>query len=183
MLLSKNIRTKLGRHRFLKEIRKINRKPEVVSFDEASKIGLLYDATNERDSDSVKNYVKSVRAAHKKDILAMGYVDKKTLPQSQFAQFRIDFFTRKDLNFKMIPSNPVVTNFINEQFDILINLNSGKCFPLQYIAAMSKAKFRVGRYTTSGSSYYDMMIKLTGEPAIKNVLEEIEHFLRVIKKA
>ena len=52
MLYSRNIRTKLGRYRFLREMKKVERKPEVVSFDEAMKIGLLYDATDERDSDS-----------------------------------------------------------------------------------------------------------------------------------
>src|SRR4051812_36771824 len=123
MLLSKNIRTRLGHYRFLKEIKKINRRPEIVSFEDANSIGVLYDATDERNSESVKNYVKSIRSNFKKDILAMGYVDKKVLPQSQFAQFGLDFFTRKDLNFKMIPSNPVINNFIKEKFDILINLN------------------------------------------------------------
>jgi hypothetical protein len=166
----------------MKEMKKIRRKPEIVSFDDASKIGLLYDATDERDSEAVKSYVKSVRSNFKKDILAMGYVDRKTLPKSQYAQFGLDFFTRKDLNFQMIPVDPIVNNFINEKFDILINLNSGKCFPLRYISAMSKARFRVGRYGGNSSDFFDMMIKIKGEPTIKTVIEEIEHFLRLIKK-
>ena len=182
MLINKNIRVWLGQHRFMKEMKRINRKPEIVSFDEATKIGILYDATDEHDSDSVKNYVKNVRANYKKDILAMGYVDKKALHKSQYAQIGLDFFTRKDLNFQMIPVNPVVNNFINENFDILINLNSGKCFPLRYISAMSKARFRVGRYSSSNTVYFDMMVKLKGEPPLNTVIEEIEHFLRLIKK-
>ncbi len=183
MLISKKIRTKLGQHRFLKEVKRIERRPEIINFDEAAKIGILYDATDERDSDSVKNYVKSIRTNYKKDILAMGYVDRKILPKSQFAQYGMDFFCRKDLNFQMIPSNAIVNNFINEKFDILINLNSHKCFPLHYITAMSKARFRVGRYSSSNGDSYDMMIKISGEPAIRTVIEEIEHFLRVIKKS
>ena len=78
MLISKKIRTKLGQHRFLKEVKRIERRPEIINFDEAAKIGILYDATDERDSDSVKNYVKSIRTNYKKDILAMGYVDQIT---------------------------------------------------------------------------------------------------------
>ena len=183
MLVNSSIRVWLGHNRFIKEMKRIKRKPEIVSFDEASKIGILYDATDERDSDSVKNYVKHVRSVYKKDILAMGFVDKKITHKSQYAQFGLDFFTRKDLNFRMIPENPIVNNFINEKFDILINLNSGKCFPLRYISAMSKARFRVGRYSSSNTIYFDLMVQLKGDPPIRTVIDETEHFLRLIKKA
>jgi len=47
MGLPKNIRSKLGNYRFVQEIRKMKRKREVVGFDEAKKIGLLYDATDD----------------------------------------------------------------------------------------------------------------------------------------
>lgn len=181
-MLNKNLRTWLGQQRISRDVKKNRRQTEVVSFDDALKIGLLYDATDERDSDAVKNYIKNVRSNYKKEILAIGYVDRKNLQKSQYAQVGLDFFTRKDVNFQMIPISPIVKNFINEQFDILINLNAGKCFPLKYIMIMSKAKFRVGRYITTGSESYDMMVKLTGDPPIKTVIEEIEHFLRLIKK-
>jgi hypothetical protein len=183
MKLSKNIRTRLGQYRFMKDIRKSGQKREVVSFDEADKIGILYDATNEKDYETVKAYLKTVRANFKKDIHALGFVDKKNLPATQYAQFGLDFFSRKDLNFSMIPVNPIVDNFIKEKFDILINLNSGKCFPLRYISAMSHSRFRVGRYSRNHMICYDMMVQLKGEPPLKTVIEEIEHFLRLLKKA
>ncbi len=183
MTLRKTIRIRLGQMHILSELKKARFKREVVSFDEANKIGLLYDATDEKDSEAIKNYVKTVRSTFKKDILAMGFVDKKVLPASQFAQYGLDFFTKKDLNYKMIPTDPIVRNFINEKFDILINLNSGKCFPLRYISAMSRARFRVGRYLKSDIDYYDMMVQMKGEPSIKVVIEEIEHFLKQLKKA
>ena len=182
MMVNKNIRAWLGQYRFMKEMKRINRKPEIVSFDDANKIGLLYDATEEHDSETVKNYVKSLRANSKKDILALGFVDKKVLHQSQYAQVGLDFFTQKDLNFQMIPNDTVVKNFINNNFDILINVDNGKCFPLRYISAMSKARFRVGRYSNTNIVYFDMMVKLKGEIPIRTAIDEIEHFLRLIKR-
>lgn len=182
MKLRKAIRSKLGHMQFVKELKKVRFKREIVSFNEAGKIGLLYDATDEKDYEVVKNYVKNIRGTYKKDILAMGFVDKKKLPPAQFAQYGLDFFTKKDLNFKMIPVNPIVQNFINEKFDVLINLNSGKCFPLQYISAMSHARFRVGRYLRTAIDSYDMMVQIKGEPGIKVVIDEIEHFLKQINK-
>ena len=182
MQLSKGIRTKLGQYRFIKEMKKFSREPEIVSFNEAAKIGLLYDATDTRNSETMKNYVKNLRTNFKKDVLAMGFVDKKIPHASQFAQFGLDFFTRKDLSFQMIPSDPIVDNFMNEKFDILINLNMGKSFPLRYISARSKAKFKVGCFNTDSADYFDMMVKLDSGTPLKTIIEEIEHFLRIIHK-
>src|SRR5689334_19187447 len=117
-----------------------------------------------------------------KDILALGYVDKKQLPQNQFAQFGIDFFTRKQLNWQMIPNTTIVRNFINENFDILINLTSHKCFPLRYITAVSKAKFRVGRFDKKNVMCYDLMIQTSDDTGIRDFIEEVENYLRQIKK-
>jgi hypothetical protein len=178
--LSNNIRVRLGNMRFKNEVSRLKLKREVVGFDEAKKIGLLYDATNNGDFEVVKQYIKSVRS-RQKDVLALGYVDKKELPANQYAQYGLDFFSRKNLNWQMIPANPVVNNFINESFDILINLNNNKCFPLRYISAVSHARFRVGRFDKKNVICYDMMIQLNGEPGIKTIIEEVENFLRQIK--
>lgn len=181
MKLTKKIRAKLGQLKFQNDLQKIKMKHEVVSFDEAVKIGLLYDATDERDYEVVKAYVKQIRSTYKKEILALGYVDKKVLPPGQFAQYGLDFFTKKDLDFRLIPKDPIVQNFINEKFDILVNFNSGKCFPLHYISAMSHARFRIGRFDRRYMNCYDMMVQITDDPPIKNVIEEIQVFLRQLR--
>ncbi len=182
MQLSKGIRTRLGQYRFIKEMKKFHREPEIVSFNDAAKIGLLYDATDVRDSETIKNYVKTLRSSLKKDVLAMGFIDRKKPESSQFAQFGLDFFSRKDLSFHMIPSDPIVHNFINAKFDILINLSIGKSFPLRYISACSKAKFKVGCFSPSNSESLDMMVKLEAGTSLKTAIEEIEHFLKKIHK-
>jgi hypothetical protein len=181
MSLSRTFRARLGQLRFLKAVQKQKHEVTVMNFNDASSVGLLYDATDERDYEAVRNYVKKVRTVYKKDILAMGFVDRKKLPASQFAQYGLDFFTRSDLDFRLIPTDPIVKNFIEKDFDILINLTQANCFPLRYIAAMSKSKFRVGRYDQKNTACYDMMIHISGDPSIKDVIEETEHFLKKIK--
>lgn len=182
MQLSKALRTKLGQYKFIKEMRKFHREREIVNFNEAVKIGFLYDATDVHDTDTMKAYVKSLRSTFKKDVLAMGFVDRKTTHAGQFSQLGLDFFTRKDLSFHMIPNDPIVDNFINERFDILVNLNTAKMFPLRYIAAKSKAKFKVGCYSKSSAEYFDMMVKFDANAPLKIIIEEIEHFLKIIHK-
>ncbi len=165
---------------FRKKISSLKNLHETINFDEAKKIGLLYDATEPTNFEIVKEYVKNARA-QQKEVLALGYVDKKVLPQNQFAQLGLDFFTRKNLNWQLVPDSLVVANFIKEPFDIVINLCDNTVFPLRYIATVSKAKFRVGRFDESSVACYDMMIEANAETELKQFIKQAEEFLRKIK--
>ena len=170
----------LANLRFRRELDQNKNGHQTVSFDSAKKIGLLYDATEQKDFEIVKEYVKSVRS-RQKDVLALGYVDKKELPQNQFAQLGLDFFTRKDLNWQHFPQSLEVANFIKEPFDIVLNLSDNSVFPLRYIAAVSKAKFRVGRFDETSVPCYDMMIETTPGMELKQFISRAEEFLVKIK--
>ena len=174
------IRMAVGNAIFLKQVSQPRKHKQVISFEQAKKIGMLYDATNEQDYEMVKQYIKGIRADHK-EVFALGYVDKKQLPVSQFAQLGLDFFTKKDLKWNMIPDSLEIRNFINEQFDILINLNEGNCFPLNYITAMSKAKFRIGRYHKKNLSNFDFLIEAGNSTSLSNYIKEVDRYLRIIK--
>ncbi len=170
----------MGNAIFLRQVSQPRKDKQVVSFAQAKKIGMLYDATNEQDYELVKQYIKAIRAEHK-EVMALGYVDKKQLPASQFAQLGLDFFTKRDLKWNMIPDSLEIKNFVSEAFDILINLNEGNCFPLNYITAMSKAKFRIGRYSKKNLSNFDMLIEAGNSTSLSNFIKEVDKYLRIIK--
>jgi hypothetical protein len=169
----------LANRKFQKEIRSFHRNRMVVSIKDAKSIGVLYNATEIEDFEIVKTYVRNL-LADKKEVTSLGYVDKKELPANQFAKLGLDFFTRKNLNWYMVPNSPLVTNFINEDFDILINLNIGACFPLQYISAISKAKYRVGQYDIKNAIYYDLMIHTPKNETLKHFIEQTDYYLNQI---
>lgn len=174
------IRNALANYRFRKELDVHMADHETVSFDSAKKIGLLYDATSPENYEIVKNYVKEVRS-RQKEILALGFVDKKVLPQNQFAQLGLDFFTRKNLNWQRFPNSLEVSNFIKEPFDIVLNASENNVFPLRYIAAVSKAKFRVGRFDTGSLPCYDMMIEAAPGTSLLQFIRQAEEYLQKIK--
>src|SRR5437868_12026765 len=103
----------LGNFRFRKVIEKQKQKRELVGFNEAKKIGVLYDATDSSNFEIMKAYVKNIRS-QQKEILALGYVNKKELPSNQYAQYGLDFFTRRHVDWMLIPrKNIIVQNFIS----------------------------------------------------------------------
>ena len=174
------IKSAIANFRFQKDLEKVRFQRQAVGFDEAKKIGLLYDATDEGDFEAIKAYLKGVRK-EQKEVYALGYVDKKELPRSQFAQYGIDFFTRKDLGWNMIPGNLTVNNFINEPYDIVVNLAVNSCFPLRYITAVSHARFRVGRFDKRNTYCYDLMLNTRDDIGIQELLVQVENYLRLIK--
>ncbi len=180
MSLNRRIRQAVADYVFNKKIKALERTHKVVSMEDARNIGILYDATDEGNYEVVTQYLRFLRNKQK-EVKTLGFVDKKELPQNKFAKLGIDFFTKKHLNWQLIPTHPLVNNFINENFDILINLSVDKCFPLQYISAVSKAKFRVGRYELGHTNYYDLMINIETDSTLKNFIEQIDHYLNLVK--
>lgn len=182
MKLPAKIQSAIANFRFRKEMEKTRFQREAVGFDEARKIGVLYDATRDEDYEAIKNYIKTVRK-EQKEIFALGFVDRKELPKNQYAQYGIDFFTRKNLSWSMIPGNLAVSNFIHEPYDIVINLAENSCFPLRYIAALSHARFRVGRFDRRNTPCYDLMLNIKDDVGISELLVQIENYLRLIKSS
>lgn len=180
MSIRKRVRLAIAHHAFARKIKGLERTHKVVSILDAKKIGILYDATDGENYEVVTQYLRFLRNKQK-EVKTLGFVDKNQLPQNQFAKLGIDFFTKKHLNWQMIPRHPLVNNFINENFDILINLSIDKCFPLQYISAVSKAQFRVGRYELDHTYYYDLMINIEPKSTLKSFIQQIDHYLNLIK--
>ena len=99
----------------------------------------------------------------------------------RFSKLGLDFFTRKTLNWFYKPSNPIIKNFVNREFDILIDLHTGNSIPFKYIVAMSKARFKIGKYEKGSTSFYDFMISTRENLALPQFIEQVNHYLKSFK--
>jgi hypothetical protein len=52
---------------------------------------------------------------------------------------------------------------------------------LKYISGLSKALFRVGKFSEINTDYYDMMIDLKPSMTSEEYLGQVQHYLTVIK--
>ncbi len=179
--MKKNIRQKIARYIFHQEFRNYQVPERIVPFDKAKSIGIIYDSTNEKYFELVKRYVKEIRDLHHKEVLALGYYDHNELPAMRFAKLGMDFFTRKALNWHFKPTTQIVKNFINRDFDILIDLHTGNSIPFRYIVAMSKAKFKIGRYEKSTASFYNFMISTRDQLSLPQFIEQVNHYLKSLR--
>ncbi len=160
--------------RKLKQCTKIDRQTLSCNFDTARNIGVLFNATNEADTKIVLSFKRELKAKGKK-VSLMGYKDVKELSEDE----KFPVFCNKDLGLSQTPKKQDVLDFIEKPFDLLIALHVDNCQPLEYIAAASTAKFRIGHYRENKTDFYDFMIYGKSHD-LKVVIKQMETYLKKI---
>ena len=179
--MKQQLRQKIARFKFRREFSRQEPMRRSIPFDRAKTIGILYDSTDEKNFDIVKKYVKEMRENYQKDVLALGYYDNIELPPMRFSKLGLDFFTRKDLNYFFKPVTSIVRNFIEREFDILIDLHTANSIPFRYVTALSRAKFKIGKYEKSAIRFYDMMISTTDNIQLPQFIQQVDTYLHQLK--
>jgi hypothetical protein len=156
-----NIKAGIGKQMLAGKISNADRKINLCTLAEAKKIGIIYNATEYISFEIVRDLVKQL-SGNSVSITVLGYVDSKKLIDHYLYRKGFDFFCKTDLNWYYKPVSSQTEQFINEPFDILLNLSLDYQFPIHYISSASKASFKTGRYSTADTSL-DFMIDIEKE--------------------
>lgn len=181
MKVIENIKNAVGSYFLSLEIKYLHRNKTFINMEDAKTIGILFDATDPVDFDLVKKYILYLKDM-KKRVKAIGFYNQKQTPPMAYSKLEYDFFTTKDLNWYNFPDNIYVKNFIDEDYDILLDLNIYDSFPLRYISSVSNAKFKVGKSSGKNSATFDMMVAFDPSKGLKYFLRNIDTYLFIINK-
>jgi hypothetical protein len=176
-----NIKEALGRQNLKSKMLGRKRERTVVSLNDASTVGIVFDPTDPEVYELVKKYVNYLKEMKKK-VKAVGFYDQKDVPASTYSKLEFDYISQKDLAWNKTPSGVIIDNFVNEEYDILIDLNVNDQFPLHYIATLSKAKFKVGKNSGKGTDIYDMVIETGKDKGVKFLLRNLDTYLLMLNK-
>ena len=179
MQFVEDIKQKVGDFFFKRGLKSNPRQREVHNLHTAQSIGILYDATEKEEMMKVSKFVNTLFIT-KKHVKALGFVNLKELTHHHMPMLQFDFFFLKDLNWYYKPQNYIIKNFVEKDYDILINLCDSSCIPIKYLAGSSQAKFKVGKYEED-IDLYDMMIDVK-ENTLSALIKEIHHYLTVINQ-
>ena len=173
MSLIQNIRTWAYRRSLKQQLR---HRPEPsgkskVNLNNAATVGILFDATELSVRDIVLAYAEKLRKQGKR-IKLMGYFDDPTDSEN----YPFDYYNRKQVDWAYRPTGELVQSFIKQDFDLLMNINTGSLIHTEYIAALSRAKLRVGP-CTEHTYCYDLMIDLSPRAGLKQFIEQAEALL------
>lgn len=175
-----NIKKTIGELSLKKHLKTHKRKVKVHNFNSADTIGILFNSPDDESFIRVKDFL-SFLSTHNLKVIALGYVPSNKIPENLLLRKGINFFCDKDLNWYYKPKNEAINQFINHQFDILIDLSLNDYFPLYYIGCLSDSSFKIGRQSEK-YQYQDLMINIRKNHSIEYLIEQIRHYLTIINQ-
>ena len=150
------------------------RKP--ITLAEARSAALLYYLPDEETYKKAETLVSQLAEMGIKTRVAC-YSDLKISPHYFIPKISQDIVMVKDLNWCLQPKKTFVKEFIDTEFDILIDLSLKEHLPLLYLASLSKAVLKVGRYQEDYELFYDLMIHTSDDETIDSFAEQVLHYL------
>ncbi len=168
----KTLRLALFRNAYRRTLTAQKRRRKTHTLESAHTIGILFDATEEKDRREVLELAEQLESKRKKARL-LGFVDiKKPLGQTLFPQF-----TQKDLRFNGVPDGEAIKAFVAENFDLLICLNPEHVPALQWIAAASHAAMKIGTATTAQANDFDLVVETPADKGIRFFIQQLDLYL------
>lgn len=176
MSLADSIKKKFSAYFLGKETGQATREKVACSIDQAKTVGIVFQYTTAEDFELVKKYVLYLRELKKK-VHAIGLYTMKELPSFPYSKLEFDFFSKKQFSWYGKPSEAVLKNFVDEKHDILLDFNLQDAPQLNYLVALSRAKFKVGRWRENDQDIHDLLIDSPADKGLKNLMRHIDTYL------
>jgi hypothetical protein len=144
-------------------------------------VGVIYYLDDAPTFEKVSAFVKDLQEEGK-IVKAIGYVESKSLTGQFLPRLSYDFLYPSGLSWNLKPVASQAKDFIETQFDILIDLGMEYTLPVLYLGGLSHAGFKVGLDSPVRSNYLDLMIKLPEEGTLEELMLQIKHYLKEINK-
>ena len=181
MKLFKNFRLNLGQSALRNRSGSVKRAANKFDYATASQIGILWDATSDSGLNVISSFIKKMNETGKHtEVLA--YIPGKEVSDRLTGLSYMKFLRPNDLSFTFIPVSDDAREFMKKKYDILIDINPSRVFPLTYIATLSNALIRVGvdNNTDKEDAPYELMIQTGRTPDIAAFLDQAVHYLSQI---
>lgn len=174
-----SLRNLAGNYYLRKDLTRITRNRKLSNLADAKRIGIVYQLNEVQDYDIVAELVAKLQQDHK-EIKALGFVASKNLVSRFLPKLSFDFFSASGVNWFYKPVDTRVKDFINNEYDLLIDLSLSDSLPLKFIAGLSAAHCRVGRFDEKNKDCFDLMITMGERKDLKDYIEQIMHYLTII---
>lgn len=180
MELFRNVRLKIGKRILEKKLARTKRNVFYSNISLVKKIGIVWDASSPGDFAALSRFHLKMNERNI-EVKILGYFPGKELPDQYTAIRYLTFLRKQEINFFYHPVSSESEIFINNKFDILIDINFKNFLPLQYITSLSNARLKTGLFDTEYTEYpFDLMMEMKKPVDIENYLSQIVQYLEII---
>lgn len=180
MELFESLRVNIGTAKLNKKLAGIKRNKSFTNFKSVKEIGVVWDASSTEDFGKLSDFVLKMQSRNI-HVEILGYYPGKELPDKYTAIRYLKCFRRKEVNVFYTPVTDEVMNFISTPYDILIDINFRKRFPLSYVSSLSMAKFKIGLFDTKEKkSPFDLMMEINNNTDLDSYISQVVYYLEMI---
>jgi hypothetical protein len=180
MELFKNARLRIGKRILDKKLAKAKRNVFYSNISQVKKIGIVWDASRPEDFAALSRFNLKMNERNI-EVKILGYFPGKELPDQYTAIRYLTCLKKQELNFFYQPVSSESETFIKTRFDILIDINFRKLFPLQVITSLSNAGLKSGLFDSGSTEYpFDLMMEMKSPVDVDNYLGQIVQYLEII---
>lgn len=165
--------------RLLKQKR---RKSSSIGYGNAQSVGMVYRIKDKDYQHFITSFVKYLATEIGfKDIQTLGFHNGSEVPDFLSEEKRFLAICKKDLKWNKVPKDEKIEEFTSRKYDILIDLTDGFSIPLKYAFAVSDAKFKIGVHEEENVNFYDFMITLPKNATLQQYINQVNHYLNLIR--
>lgn len=161
-----------------KQLTKHVREKRFHNFHSARKVGILFNASDQNVYYEAKQ-LQQYFTQNKIKVEGLGFASKDQIDAFYKTYTGFQFFCEKDFNYLKTPKGQMVVDFINEPFDILIDLSFSDLFYFTSICQLSVASFKSGAWELR-KDCYDFYIDLNNEMVPAIYITNLKHYLENI---
>ncbi len=144
--------------------------PHKNKHNPSDRIAFLIDGRNPVNLKVIEDYINHLQQIGKD--ISLLYLTDHAHPE----QVSFQAFNQKSFTWYYIPKAPVVIDFIQKDFDLLINFNDENIPELNAIIDLSNAKFKIG-VMEGHSDLYDLVINPGQDKSWKAYIRILENTL------
>lgn len=160
------------------KLRKHNREKQMSSMNAARSVGVVCLVDKEANWNEVKKVIKEFQDRGAK-VEVMGVFYGNVKPLWYIETLNVTLCTDRELGLLQIPTGMHLKEFISKEFDVLINFSITDHFAPFYIAALSKAKFKIAIDSDKHRNHFDMLLKLE-DVNMEEYQKQLIHYLSKI---
>jgi hypothetical protein len=180
MELFKNFRLSRGRAVLKSKVSRIKRTKFRGNLLTARKIGMLWDASDPDQFQVLSQFHQKMQERNV-ELEILGYYPGKEIPDRITAIRYLVCLKQQDLNNYYRPVSAEAGRFISTPYDILIDANFNRVFPLEYVSSLSAAGLKVGIFDNGYvHSPFDLMMDVARNTPLNNYLDQVVHYLEMI---
>ncbi len=174
------------RRHLIKQLANAQRDKKIENLSQVKDIGIVFTLSDEQEWNLLYHFAQLMEKDGKKVVMIGLHPSNVQISFIVTHAHTTICREKDDFNFWGLPKDDVIETFTNRHLDVLIDTTDQPNFFGQYVALRSNADLKV-TYTdeveaTLNDNIFDMMIKGEGTLDLRDYLNQVVHYLKMVRK-